>query len=223
MEQARKTSNRHLQAEGECLCIWFNNDSHCFNRILVGKSSAERKEALKAHVLYDLESMFLLSSILRLPSDFTIQRQWRRFPWIRFLLRIWPWLQCIQRNSTRFVLMNHTSGSSEKKELTAVQVYEMETCVCLRMLLSDSVIELTDEHARKSFWGATCEDFTNDETETETSQFWPVHSIYLETANLYKNHGRLSCSSSGSSSTSRLRNSGALQRTLSEYKFALQS
>ena len=34
---------------------------------------------------------------------------------------------------------------------------------------------------------------------------------------------RKSCSSSGSSSTSRLRNSGVLQRTLSEYKYALQS
>ena len=34
---------------------------------------------------------------------------------------------------------------------------------------------------------------------------------------------RESCSSSGSSSTSRLRNSVVLQRTLSEYKYALQS
>ena len=187
-----------------------------------GQSSARRKEALRRMSFMIWSPRFLLSSILRL-HRYTIQRQWRRFPMNQVLTTYLTVVTMHSRNSTRFVLMNHTSWFGRRRTYsTSVRNGNVDS---LRMC---SMIPLFNSrmwtHRRSFLRGCDLWDFTMT-SKTETSHFWRMHSILPLSKLLIstRTDGRLSCSSSGSSSTSRLRNSGALQRTLSEYKFALQS
>ena len=118
---------------------------------------------------------------------------------------------------------NHTSSFGRRRTYsTSVRNGSVD---CLRMCflipLSNSRMWIHRRSILRSFdlWDSTMT------SKIETSHFWQMDFILLlsKLPISTRTDGRLSCSLSGSSCISKLRNSGALAKTLSEYKFALQS
>lgn len=91
-------------------------------------------------------------------------------------------------------------------------------------VLSDAIGELTYNSSNliRSRYGRSVIGTSNKSGSSPSSpMLWSCHLCKLP--NFIETDGRLNCSSNGSNSILRLRSSGAIQRTLSEYRFTLQS
>lgn len=182
----------------------------------------KKKGGVKAHVLYDLES--------QVPAFFHVttasvhdSKAMKEIPYESDLTMYLAVDTMLSRNYTRFVWMNHTSLFERRRTYSTSARNGNADCLrmcLLTLLLNSRMWTLKKKYPER----LRLVRFHDDEQDRDfaflTNAF---HLTSLEIANLYKNRWQIELSSNGSSSTSRLRNSGVLQRTLAEYRFARQS